>query len=524
MEEIKEQICQKTNTEISGEECIWKSFGIYLLNNYKRLLKFGCIGSLIVLVVMMLILCAIPREKSYMLSAYILLEAQGDNTLYPNGEIFSALDILSPLVLRKVYTDLKLEKKMSYETFASSLSIAQGNQSLNTEAKYTALLNDKKINYIKIVQLDEQFVKTKARLRNTKLTLSMSCESKCVSKEDASGILNATLETWYKIYSKLHSRSFPCVDFTEQMKNIRKNFNQASYFIPLEKSRVYSNELLAICNLLNSMLQGKNIYLPSGETFGDITRRLIFLQRYKIDLYQQYILMHAELQFPMDKIYLISNYERIENELVRLSLIGRGIEEAMNIISFRLVSGNNTAENGKDSKLVTAAPMQDIEFFNSIAGLIQNNVNSKIRHRYADRILQNKAEYAQMLVEKKYFLKLLGITTDKKQKNKHDNLMSLNQLNEQVMGIYTELLKESTKIMQFRDLVLKQYLSSRKFYNTDKKIIAGNDYAYSPWRTEAGVVFMWMLLFGIFVIYDFLSERNKQKFCSTVSILPDIKA
>ena len=105
----------------------------FVKQSWKKIIIFAGFSFAITVFLIVLGYIVLPRETSYTSSVRIQLPKQKHTIVYPNGKAFSATDIISTAVLRRVYDNRKIEKKSekkaefsSYSAFSKVTTIISG--------------------------------------------------------------------------------------------------------------------------------------------------------------------------------------------------------------------------------------------------------------------------------------------------------------------------------------------------------------------------------------------------------------
>ena len=475
---------------------------------FKRLLlRMIITGSIMVLVMILCVLLA-PKTSIWTRNIMVLLPKRDNIARYPSGKPFSSADLLSNPVLQQVYQRNNLKGRMDFKDFVSSFFMTNSDiKKAILDAEYREKMGKKNISVIDLQNLEQEYAQKLQMLTSDLLAISMTPDVP-LTKTQITKILNDIPELWYQIYSKLEARDFPQIDMATMRQEIIQASKQPGRLILLDKTRVYCNQLLAMCNTLNEMLQGQNVSLPSGEFLGDIQQQLRNIQQYKIDVFHQYILMNSSYQGVFDKIFICSKLQNIEQELLKLNRKYDGTLAAIKLLQTSVTSKN--AENISRSSAKTAeAPLTlqlDNTFFNQFAEMIRNDVNNKLRATYAQKTLEYADSIASLEADKIYFQNLLNSMNAKQQTS-----FTLNpeQFNKLLQEMYTELFSVGGKVVQFRDKILKDYLNSRTFYTPVGNVQYYSEYSIPIVKILLGLFALWLFINLAWGVYDFCLMNAK---------------
>lgn len=457
----------------------------------------------VLLLAVLFLLC--PRVQVYSNTITILLEQRDQKTLYPSGRAFSSADLLSRPVLWKVYEDCNLKDQVKFEKFQQSFFISQNDSEIaKVDAQFQAKLNKKNITVVEVEQLEREYREAISRAQTARLTISM-IPTFPVGRQQATRILTAIPQAWYEIYSKIEAQQYPQMETTSRMQELSKMVGKDGQLILLEKSRQFCRQLMSMCDLLNKMLMGKNVTLPTGEFLGDIRARLVSVDRYQISVLQQYVLMHPEYQGVFDRIFLESCLQNVELDLVRVKAKYEGAVESLNLITANRYAGTAGAARATGSPLTLQL---DNGFFNSIAELIRNDATNDLRKVYAEKTMEYKDQCAELEAEKNRYLQILGVLDRKKTSNMTGTTIKPEQFYTHVRAMFSELFTLGNKVVQFRDQIVDNYLSSRQFCAVSKDVLRIADPVLPLKRLALGILVLWFTLNLGWIFFKFCTRQK----------------
>lgn len=481
-----------------------------LRKNRKSILRFG-LGTLgITLLICAAFFCLCPRTDIYSVSLSILLEQKNGQYLYPSGRPFSSADLISHPVLWEVYENCNLKDTVTFEKFQRSFFISQQDPKFaKIDAQFQAKLKKKDVSIVDVKQLEREYLEELNRNRSAQLTISM-IPTFPVGRQQASRILNAVPETWFTVYSKLEARPYPQIETSSNMQTLKRKIGKEGQLVLLEKSRQFCQQLINMCDLLNNMLQGKNISLKSGEFIGDLRANLTSLMRYQINVLQQYVLTHPEYQRTFDRIFLESCLQNVNMDLERMRAKYDGAVESLNLVSATrtVKTGSAAAAAGGNGSAIT---MQlDNGIFNSMAELIRNDATNDMRRVYAEKTMNFKEQSADLEADRKRYQEILGVLDQNRANKGKYTALTPEQFNAHMQTMFDELLKLGDQVVQFRDRVINEFLSSRQFcaINKDTKLVS--EPVLPMKRVLAGLILLWMLLNFCRIVSLFYSRKEKE--------------
>ncbi len=487
-------------------------------------LKFGKIALRasisfgIVALAIILLYALLPRDTTQYRDIVILLPQVDNVPQYPSGKAFSPNDIISPLVLEAVYKSNEMDKQIPFPKFCALFSIYSSDvKQSKLDAEYRDKMKRKNITVVELQELERNYRNELQKVSVSSLRLTMTPPAG-FSRTKLTKILTDVPETWYRIYSKLEAKEFPQIETAIHLQNLRKQISQNGYLILLEKTRRYCRQVLNVCSTLDDMLQGQNVSLPSGEYLGDIHKELESIMRYQLDVLRQYILLTPQIQGTFDKIYLHSALQTVEQDLARLNIRYNSALEALNALQSNL--GNTSAKTGisanknipaADTGLITL--QLDKSFFNQFADMIRNDVNNKLRAKYAEKAIEYGDKRANLEADKMYYEQLLKGISTQKQESLKISAITPQSFHTMLQNMYTELFATSAKVIQLRDLLIEKYLTSRAFYVPVGPVQVLQEYRYSFKRLALALLALWALYNLCATAFNFyrMNDKGQQK-------------
>ena len=143
---------------------------------------------------------------SFLVSLNVNMEFDGAaRGRYPSGEPFSFEDVVSPVVLEKVYAAKKLETNMKFDEFKSRIILTRESDALNNEvATIKARLADPKLTEIERTEMLKQYQLKREVLTAGYFTLAFDRSGKFndVSPTSADDVLRSVLRTWADVAAR----------------------------------------------------------------------------------------------------------------------------------------------------------------------------------------------------------------------------------------------------------------------------------------------------------------------------------
>ena len=148
-------------TDVQGNNSIqtigFTEIILFFKKFWGNILIFVFLAGLVTALIIGSVYFLTPRQSQYVASINLQLPRMGSQFItihYPSGKAFSAHDVISTPVLRKVYNDNNLEKRLPFADFCKLFSLSGSSmERYFLAASYRNKLADKKINVIQLRQI-----------------------------------------------------------------------------------------------------------------------------------------------------------------------------------------------------------------------------------------------------------------------------------------------------------------------------------------------------------------------------------
>ena len=159
-----------------------------------------------------------------------------------------------------------------------------------------------------------------------------------------------------------------------------------------------------------------------------------------------------------------------------------------------------------------ASPMTvnlDGTFLDSITVLIRGTQSMALREKYASELFQSKEKIAELEAEKSnYENTLRGLV---QQQKAGGGTLSAEQFDKLSNTMFDELVLLCEKTNAFRDLVLKEFLSSRKFFATTGDVLKVSSFHFPFAYVATFLIFLLIAVNAVYVGIRFFAARSAGK-------------
>lgn len=481
---MSEQV-QNLQTEIGFAEIIQ-----FLKKYWGKIFVAGILSILATAVFILAAYFLIPKQSVLMSEITVQLQnGKEDQTqiVYPSETPFSANDLLSPAVLRKVYDENKLSGKIDFKDFCELFNLSQTNiKKALVLAEFNSKLS-KKLTLVELSKIQDEYNKALQRLPQNIVGISMLPTLK-LSKAEAVKVLNSIPVVWFDIYSKQEAKSFPVIETPQQIKALRNSRETDGHLVFLDKTRIACKNLIRACQELDEMLPGQKITLPSGELLADFNNSLNALYNYRINPLLLLTREIKSLQSPFDKVFLQANITEYDKQIKAEQSKLAGTLNTLNILMNKKSAAVGNAPAGKvDSSSMTMN--LDGNFFQELQNLIRKAENNYQKIRYAEEALKLELQVATLSAEKDYYTTLANHKVDAKSSSG----LTVDEFKKMEEAMFNELLNVSTKMNEFRDLIFKNQITRNKFFTVNGEVLEFKDFPVPFKRIALGVILLVVL-------------------------------
>ena len=454
----------------------------------RRGLAFCAVASLIILILLAAaISLSVPKETVYDQYVQIFLTKNAQNFyIYPNEQIFSPSDVISPEVLHNVYESCKLQDCISYEEFAplfSFTSVIKGKQFL--DEKYAKALQRRNITGADIEKLQQKYEEDLAKLDQGVFCLSFR-ETPRIPAKIAEEIPLKVLQTWKDIYQVQNGR-VPLNALTSKMERELNAESVNSPLIAVDRAIYYKEQMQAFCLALKQVLGTRQLTLPkTGETLDDIMERLNYIRNCQLDILMQMIIESQQLRGVRDELFISGKIRNLEKQLAEAQGSRDSLAEAMS----QMTGGTNASSAGQNSGKAGEPQLNfDASFFEQWASLIRNDVMNRLRGTLANQYKEKGLEVAQLSSELEYYTSLKKQLFESKSQ-KIDKAAFAGQFRNTV----SEMVQTAKQLDQFKSLILDCEISGAQFYRPSGPTFSAQTSAVSRRILATTVFLVWILI------------------------------
>ena len=455
----------------------------------RRGLAFCAVVSLVFLILLAAVisLCT-PKVTFYSQDVQIFLTKNSQNFyLYPNSQLFSPSDVISPEVLHRVYENCNLRECIDYEEFAELFSFtASTTEKQFLNEKYAKALQRRNITGADIEKLEAKYKEELALLDQGLFCLSFRKTPRIPAKI-AEGIPLKVLETWKEIYQVQNGR-LPLNALTTKMEKSLIAESKDSPLIAVDRAIYYKEQMQTFCSALKLVLGARQLTLPeTGESLDDIIERLTYIRNCQLDILMQMVIENQSLRGVRDELFISGKIRNLEKQLAQAQGMRNSIAEALAQMGG---SGTNASAGQNNGKATGETTLNfDASFFAQLDTLIRNDVMNKQRGTLTNQYNEKGLEAAQLASELEYYTNL------KKQLSKvNSQKIDSNVFVNQFQNAVNSMIQTAKQIEQFKALILDCEASGAQFYRPSGPTSIMKSAAISGTILAGTMLVLWILI------------------------------
>lgn len=470
----------------------------FLKRKRHRILFTAIISFCVLFLICLLALLLLPSDRVFSQKIRIQLNStnNGSTITYPSGKTFNQLDIISPAVLKQVYTDQNLASVIPFDKFQNLFSIVSYSRKLALlDADFDQKLAKRNLSVVDLNRLEASYNKKLAALDKSTYRINME-PSIHLTNEKSVQILAAIPQTWMTLYRKMEGDKLPQTDFDTNFEKKLRTELQTSRLIALDRATYYNDQLLKLCGTLQPLLENRNISLASGEYLSDLVESLHCIRKYQLDLLRQMILTSSNLRSDLDLYFIKSQIQYLQQELTSRQAQYDSIGKLLSIVQAPVRSAAAAKNDGVPQQVSL-----DSTVFAQIADLVRSDASNETRRKLADLNVTLGQDIARLQARLLYYQQILGDL--ERSKNTAGNVELFNQ---EFVKMVNNLIATSAKISNFKQLLTRDYLSSLEFYSPISQVSLQKARLLSPLKLVVFTFGIWVLFNLLLIAIDFARD------------------
>ncbi len=379
--------------------------------SYRRALGLALlVGGLCSLVGALALFLMAPAERIATLPFRLLFEGAAQNR-YPNGTLFSPMEIVAPSVLREVFRANHLEQFGAYEAFEQSVFVLGANKDVErlTE-EYQARLSDVRLTPVYRARIEEELRTRRAAMIDPVFSVNIrsGVGPTAVPLQQTEKILSDTLATWAEhVHNRKGATRYNIPILSKDILD-RSLIEREDYFIATDVLRAKTYRVMGTIETLARLPGGQSIRIGDQKlSLADIRSNLEDTIRFRLVPLLDFIRTQGITKNPA-ALRLYANNQLFQLRLER--------EQSLNLVtSLQRALRSYTAERpnaprpqigGRADEKVDAAPTtpsMDQSFLDRLVALGTAADDQEYRRTLTDRIIEAGARSGDLQREEAFY-------------------------------------------------------------------------------------------------------------------------
>lgn len=481
----------------------FKGLAMFVRANWLRIVLRGALSLCVAGALFALYMAFAPCSKHFAVEVQLTLESRDGELHYPNGQKFSAHDIISAPVLNIIWKTYGLDAKgVKFEDFCQWFGIVSYNKErAKVDAEFQGKMSKRNITMPELVAVQKEYEERLASLSVNRFVLSMR-PTGFMDSETAVKMLNDIPKTWFAEYSRLKAPLVPSVAAGETIKSYVEcgKGDGGRVLELLDVLRLYMEQVMTTCDYIrNGLMKGRNASVD-GVDLGTYEANMLVLKSEILRLKYRVLtgVSAKELAAYVDaRIEDMACEELNINEkiaAVNQALEAFGIENRRT----KAIESAGTEDNGLGKQNPVTIQV-DAGFFADFAAMIRRDANQALVRKYAGELTDYKKQLADIASRKLYYDQIRN----------HEKVLSAGEMPtkedssvvyKEVVSLAGEILNVGEKIVAFRDLCFSVYRTSDQFFAIAAPAAYERNYVLPLPRFAIGLVALWILYNLMFVV------------------------
>jgi hypothetical protein len=383
------------------------------LRGYRRVIGAAVVGvATLYLVSVLLVFLIAPAERLGSIEFRLLFEG-AEKGEYPNGNLFSASEIVAGPVLTEVFKANDMQRFGKYEDFKDSVFVLNSNLELDLLAyDYTARLADTKLGPVERVRIEEEFRRKREAAVDPVYTISMLRRERLTTlpRDLMNKVLLDILSTWATQADERKGATRYNVDVLSPSILQRDTLDREEYLVAIDILRAKSSRVLATIDEIAKLPGAKTIRVGEERlSLADVRAGLEDVVRFKLEPLLGLIRSEGITKNPRALALYANNQlfqlrQEQQESAVRVQALQASVREfsaqgGLSAGDTRAGAAGSAAGTGGGA----VTPQLDQSFLDRIMGLSTAKDDSEYKRRITDRVIVESEKMAARGREAAYY-------------------------------------------------------------------------------------------------------------------------
>ena len=463
--------------------------------NWVRVAVRGSLTLLAAAALLALYVAFAPRFERYSVEVQVTLDARSDALHYPNGEGFSARDIISAPVLDRAWRRYGLGGKgVRFRDFCGWFGIVSyDRERARVDAEFHEKMARRNITVTELTAVQREYEERLASLSVNRFVLSMRPGvGVALDRETAARLLNDIPEIWFEEYSRLKAPPVPPVAAGDAVRAYAARIRERGpcVFELMDVLDLYWRELRATCRYVrDGLMKGRNAQVD-GVDLGAHESRMHMLRVAMLRVRGRVLASGSPADFSG---FVASRLEDIACERTvveeRIAAVQRSIDALGDVC--RRSAGPSAAPGGGGAAAEGGAVtvQADAGFFSDFADMVRRGSNQEQIGRYVDELTSFRKDMAEIKSRELYYGQIMRHLSENGPRGGAEFAEARADLD----TLISDLLEVGERIVGFRDRCFSVYRTSDQFYAIAAPAAYGRSYVLPLPRAMAGLLAAWAL-------------------------------
>ena len=470
-----------------------KSLISFARTNRQKVLFRAGLSLCAVMAFLVLYVAFAPRSERCAIEIQVTLESRNGALYYPNGDRFSAHDIISAPTLDLVWKKYGLDAKgIKFEDFCQWFGIVSyDKERAKVDAEFQGKMTKRNITVTELTAVQKEYEERLAALSINRFVLSMQ-PTTALDRETMAKMMNDIPEVWFSEYSRLKAPLIPAVAAADAIRGYAtrvKDDNSRALEL-IDALYLYWKELRETCRYVrNSLMKGRNAQVD-GMDLGVYESQMQMLKSDILRVKNRILTNGSPVDFGS---FVAARLEDIACERMLVEERIAAVQQSIDALGdgCRQGSRQSTAKKGAVADGNPVTVQADAGFFADFAEMVRRSTNQEQVGKYVDDLTAFRKEMAEIKSRELYYDQIVQHMEKNKVRNGVTSEFSKAKADLDVL--ITSLLTVGERIVSFRDRCFSVYRTSDQFYAVVAPASYGKSYVLSLPRFLLGVLALWAL-------------------------------
>ena len=434
-----------------------------------------------------------PRSERFAIELQVTLESRNGTICYPNGDVFSAHDIISAPVLNLVWKKYGLDAKgVEFEDFCRWFGIVSyDKERAKVDAEFQGKMTKRNITVTELTAVQKEYEERLASLAANRFMLSM-CPTAALDRETMAKMMNDIPEIWFAEYSRLKAPRMPSVAATDAIRaySTRIKDDNSCALELIDALNIYWKELCETCRYIrDGLMKGRNAQVD-GMDLGAYESQMQMLKADIIRVKNRILTSGSATDFGN---FVTARLEDIACERMAVEERIAAVQQSIDTLGDGGRQGGTQSPAKKGASATDGSPVTvqaDAGFFSDFAEMVRRSANQQQIGKYVDELTSLRKDLAEIKSRELYYAQILRHM--EKSKTRNEAKAEFAKAKASLDVLISNLLAAGERIVSFRNRCFSVYRTSDQFYAVASSASYGKSFVLSLPRFLIGLLAIWV--------------------------------